>query len=183
MENFHIDESTICKSHEIIESGDSRYIKDLRVNIGNTLVSEHIDEKEVALIGLAVSVNDKNDALINFFEKRALTLGATKAEMAEAAACASLLAANNVFYRFRHFADKEVYQKLPARIKMNVMMKPVLGKELFELISLAVSAVNGCEMCVKSHEQSVKDLGATEERIFDAVRLTAIVVSLGKVIY
>jgi alkyl hydroperoxide reductase subunit D len=63
------------------------------------------------------------------------------------------------------------------------MMNPTLGKEFFELVSLAVSAVNGCEMCVKSHEQSVLQQGGTESRIWDAIRISSIVTSLGKVVY
>ena len=98
-------------------------------------------------------------------------------------ACASLLSANNVLYRFRHFVNKEKYNEIPARIKMNIMARPVSGKELFELISLAVSAVNGCEMCVKSHEQSLIELGTREERVFEAVRLAAVITSASKVIY
>jgi alkyl hydroperoxide reductase subunit D len=66
---------------------------------------------------------------------------------------------------------------------MNIMARPVTGKEFFELISLAVSAVNGCEMCVKAHEASLIELGAREERIFEAVRLAAVITSLSKVIY
>ena len=183
LENLSLDDKNISKALETIETSESRYTKDLRINLANTLISEHLNEKETALIGLSIAVNDKNDILSGFFEAHALAKGATREETAEAAACASLLAANNVFYRFRHFAEKEVYEKLPARIKMNIMMKPVLGKEFFELISLAVSAVNGCEMCVKSHEKSVIDLGTSEERVFDAIRLAAVVVSLGKVVY
>jgi len=183
LENLSLDDKNISKALETIETSESRYTKDLRINLANTLISEHLNEKETALIGLSIAVNDKNDILSGFFEAHALAKGATHEETAEAAACASLLAANNVFYRFRHFSEKEVYEKLPARIKMNIMMKPVLGKELFELISLAVSAVNGCEMCVKSHEKSVIDLGTSEERVFDAIRLAAVVVSLGKVVY
>ena len=60
------------------------------------------------------------------------------------------------------------------------MMSPVLGKEFFELISLAVSAVNGCEMCVKSHEISVIEAGSTEARVWDAIRLASVITSLGK---
>jgi alkyl hydroperoxide reductase subunit D len=61
---------------------------------------------------------------------------------------------------------------------MNVMMNPVLGKEFFELMSLVISAVNGCERCVTSHENSVKQHGATEQRIYDAIRLAAVIKSL-----
>ena len=79
--------------------------------------------------------------------------------------------------------NKEKYNEIPARIKMNIMARPVTGKEFFELISLAVSAVNGCEMCVKSHEVSLIELGAKEERIFESVRLASVITSLGKIVY
>jgi alkyl hydroperoxide reductase subunit D len=45
-----------------------------------------------------------------------------------------------------------------------------------------VSAVNGCEQCVKSHEASLIALGTPEERIWDAIRLAGVVVSLDRVV-
>ena len=33
----------------------------------------------------------------------------------------------------------------------------------------------GCEMCVNSHEESVRQHGGSEQRIFEAVRLAAII--------
>jgi lipoyl-dependent peroxiredoxin subunit D len=168
---------------ELLRTADSRYIKDLKVNLKNVLNTDHLNEKEAALIGLAIAVNQNNDILANYFTNLSKEKEASEAEVADACACASLLASNNVFYRFRHFAKKEKYEQLPARIKMNIMMKPVLGKEFFELVSLAISAVNGCEQCVASHEHSLIELGSSEERVFDAVRLSSVVVSLSKVIY
>ncbi|MDO7744444.1 MAG: hypothetical protein MUP99_11740 [Pedobacter sp.] len=38
-------------------------------------------------------------------------------------------------------------------------------------------------MCVNAHEKSILGLGATEERVFDAVRIASIVTSAGKIIY
>ena len=168
---------------EALVGGESRWIKDLRVNLKNVLKSDHLSNKETALLGLAVAVNQKNDVLQAFFTDLARNHEATDAEIGDATACASLLAANNVFYRFRHFVEKESYSRMPARIKMTLMAKPKLEKEFFELVSLAVSAVNGCEMCVSSHEQSVLKLGSKEERVFDAVRLVSIVTSLDKIVY
>jgi lipoyl-dependent peroxiredoxin subunit D len=103
--------------------------------------------------------------------------------LAEAVSCASLLASNNIFYRFRHFTQKEKYTQIPARIRMQIMMKPVTSKEFFELMSLAISAVNGCEMCVNAHEDSLIKMNTKEERIFDAVRIASLVTATGKIIY
>lgn len=167
----------------LLEQGNSRYSRDLKLNFNSTLTSNYLTEKECALIGLSVAVNNNNGVLTNFFEKQALAKEATTEEIAEAAACASLLALNNVFYRFRHFTGKEKYTQIPARVRMQIMSSPVTGKEFFELMSIAVSAVNGCEMCVNAHEESILKLGATEERVFDAVRIASIVTSSGKVLY
>ncbi|WP_031528578.1 carboxymuconolactone decarboxylase family protein [Dyadobacter crusticola] len=153
---------------------DHRYLKDLKVNVSNVLKSNTLNRKEALLIALSVAVNEKNTALISAIEELLKTEGAEEKEIAEVTACVSLMNANNVFYRFRHFMHKEFYDNAPAGIKMSIMVNPVLGKEFFELLSLVVSALNGCEMCVTSHEQSVLNHGGSQARIFDAVRVGAI---------
>ena len=167
---------------ETLSQSSTKYLRDLKVNVKTALASEALGEKDALLVAYATAVNAKNHTLQHAFKAKAFAANATHDEIAESAAVASLLSANNVLYRFRHFSDNKKYAELPARIRMNIMMSPVLGKERFELISLAVSAVNGCEVCVNSHEHSVRELGTNEERIFDAIRLAAIVASLDRVV-
>jgi len=183
LESIQLDGDYRTTSLEILEKGESRYVRDLKVNFSSTLTSEYLSAKEIGLIGVSVAVNANNKPLTDFYTLFAEQNEATAAEIAEAAACASLLASNNVFYRFRHFTQKEKYTQIPARIRMQIMMKPITGKEFFELMSLAISAVNGCEMCVNSHEDSLIKLGAKEERIFDAVRIASLITATSKVIY
>jgi len=168
---------------DILEEGKSRYVTDLKLNFKTSFESEFLSKKEIALLGVALAINSTHAILREFFTNQAKEEGAKAEEIAEAAGCASLLSANNVFYRFRHFVNKEKYNEIPARIKMNIMGRPVNGKEFFELMSLAVSAVNGCEMCVKAHEASLIELGSKEERVFEAVRLASVIVSLTKIVY
>jgi len=179
-----LDQGHEIESLETLVGGDSRYVRDLRVNLKGVLTSDHLEPKEAFLLALAIAVNEKNDLLKNTFSEKAKESGAGEDEIAETYACASLLATNNVFYRFKHFVQSSHgnYQALPARIKMNIMARPVLGKELFELMSLAISAVNGCEACVNAHEASVRQLGASEARIFDAVRLASVVRGLSLIV-
>jgi lipoyl-dependent peroxiredoxin subunit D len=183
LEFLQLEKDFRTDSLDLLEEGKSRYLADLKINFKNSFESEFLSKKEIALLGVALSVNAGNQVLRGFFKNKAQLEGASAEEIAEAVACSSLLSANNVFYRFRHFLNKEKYMEIPARIKMNIMARPVNGKEFFELASLAVSAVNGCEMCVKSHEASLIELGAKEERIFEAVRLASVITSLSKVIY
>lgn len=167
---------------DLLATQDHKYLRDLKMNLKSVLSSEHLTQKEATLLAYAVAVNERSEALMHYFSGKAQSFGANQDELAEMAAVASMLSVNNVLYRFRHFVSNEKYSTLPARLRMGVMMNPVTGKEFFELASLAVSAVNGCEMCVGSHEQSVRELGTAEERVFDAIRLTSVIVGLSKII-
>jgi alkyl hydroperoxide reductase subunit D len=158
---------------------EARYIKDLKINTGNVLNNnQHLNRKEALLLALAVAVNEKFDLLKESFTKLAKEEGATDAEISEIIAATSLMNTNNVFYRFRHFMQKEYYTNQPAGIKMSIMMNPVMGKAFFELVSLVISSINGCEMCVTSHEQSVLQHGSDEARVFEAVKLGAVIKGL-----
>ena len=56
---------------------------------------------------------------------------------------------------------------------MNRLARPSTNKTDFELFSLVASAINGCEMCVQSHEKVVVDGGLSEEQVHDAVRIAS----------
>ena len=93
----------------------------------------------------------------------------------DALAAASVMAMNNVYYRFKHMIAKESYGQKPARLRMQRIAKPATNKPDFELFCLAVSAINGCEMCIRSHEDAVIKSGMTEDHVVDAVRIAAVV--------
>lgn len=61
-----------------------------------------------------------------------------------------------------------------ANLRMHRVGKPLADKLGFELMSLAVSAIGGCEMCVKSHEAVVTEGGLTRDQVHDAVRIAAV---------
>lgn len=159
----------------LVEMGniEARYLKDLKINVGNALKYESLSEKESALLALSVAINEKTRTLENALIEKAKLAGASQEEILETQACVSLLNVNNVFYRFRHFTKKEYYQTTPAGIKMTVMGNPTMGKEFFELMSLGISSLNGCELCLNAHEESLIKMGTSQQRIYDAVRLYA----------
>jgi alkyl hydroperoxide reductase subunit D len=159
--------------------GESKYIKDLKINVSNVLNNtQYLNKKEALLLAYAVAVNEKFDLLKESFRVQAQEAGANEAELAEIVSCTSLMNANNIFYRFRHYVKKDFYTNTPAGIKMGIMMNPILGKEFFELVSLVISSINGCEMCITSHEQSILQHGGSESRILEGVKLGAIIRSL-----
>lgn len=168
---------------EKLAAAENRFLKDLKLNVAAVLKSTNLNKKEAYLLSLSVAVNTKSEVLIEAFETLARKEEATDAEIAEIHACTSLMNTNNIFYRFRHYLPaNQYYNNTPAGLRMSIMMNPVLGKEFFELTSLVVSALNGCELCVTSHEASVKQHGATEARIYDAIRLGSVIKSLAVII-
>lgn len=93
----------------------------------------------------------------------------------DALAAATLMAMNNVYYRFRHMVGKESYSQMPARLRMQRIVKPASNRLDFELFCLAVSAINACEMCIRSHEEAVIKGGLSEDQVHDAIRIAATV--------
>ena len=178
-----INETYTSPGLERLAATDSKYLRDLKLNVAAVLKSKNLAAKEAALLALSGAVNQRNIALIGAFEKMAAKEGATAEEISETHACTSLLSLNNVFYRFRHYMKgNEYYNNTPAGVRMSIMMAPAMGKEFFELMSLAVSALNGCEQCVTSHEHSLKALGTSEARIYDAIRLVSVIRSLSVIV-
>ena len=82
---------------------------------------------------------------------------------------------NNVYYRFLHLVEDEEYKQMPARLRMNVIGNPGIDKFDFELLSLAVSAINGCGTCVVAHERQLRQHGMSREAVQSAVRIAATV--------
>ena len=52
----------------------------------------------------------------------------------------------------------------------------------FELWSLAVSAINGCGMCLDSHEKVVRKGGLSADQVQTALRIAAAVNAAGAVL-
>jgi alkyl hydroperoxide reductase subunit D len=65
---------------------------------------------------------------------------------------------------------------------MNVLANPGVEKADFELWSTAVSAVNGCGMCLDAHEAELKRHGVTAPQIQAALRIAAVVNAVSRVL-
>lgn len=150
------------------------YAKDLKLNLSSLAREDVLSAQQKAGTFIASALASRNaEVIAEVVDEFAPQLSAEALEAAKAAA--AIMGMNNVYYRFLHLAGNEDYKTLPAKLRMNVIAKPGVDKVDFELWSLAVSAINGCGMCIESHEQVVRQGGLSTEKVQAAVRIAATV--------
>jgi alkyl hydroperoxide reductase subunit D len=156
------------------------YAKDLRLNLSSILNDQLLgDQRKYGLL-LACAHGSGYRPLVAAAE--AEIQGKLSPEAANAArGAAAVMAMNNVYYRFVHLASNPEYGKMPAKLRMNIIGSHGIEKDDFELFSLAVSAMNGCGMCIDSHERVLQQHGVNAETVQAAARIGAIVKALATV--
>jgi alkyl hydroperoxide reductase subunit D len=163
-------------SLEVVRSELADAHKDTRLNLQAVLEGGSLTPEQRWGIAVASAYAVRNErlkeAMLNE-AKKALTNPEPVIEDARAAA--SLMAMNNVYYRFRHMIGKESYSTKRAGLRMNRLAQVLTNKVDFELVCLAVSAINGCEMCMQAHEKVVLEGGLSEDQVHDAVRVAAVI--------
>jgi len=152
------------------------YARDLRINIGNVLDPERAEGMTVEQVygtALATAIASRNQALLADVDQE-VTSRLSEEWLNAAKAAAAIMGMNNIYYRFVHLASNKDYGSMPAGLRMSVIGRPGIDKADFELMSLAVSAVNGCGLCIDSHEKVLKQAGVSNEIIQHAVRIASV---------
>jgi alkyl hydroperoxide reductase subunit D len=120
--------------------------------------------------------------VVKAVEAAAVAGGLSEEARTAAKAAAAIMGMNNVYYRSLHLLSNPEYRTLPARLRMNVLANPGVEKVDFELWSTAVSAVNGCGMCLDSHEAELKKHGVQAQQVQAALRIAAVVNAVSRVV-
>jgi lipoyl-dependent peroxiredoxin subunit D len=153
------------------------FAQDIKINLGNVLNSEDspLDQLVRYRIGLASAYATRNVSIAQAIEQSGRALGLIDADIHAAKLAATLMAMNNVYYRFLHLAHEPELQKLPARLRMQGLVTPGISKLDFELMSLAVSAINGCGMCIEAHNREVLKHDVGVSGLQEVARIAAVV--------
>jgi alkyl hydroperoxide reductase subunit D len=163
-------------SIETLKQAIPDFAKDVRLNLSTMAGDESLSDQQkyglLAACGIASRNPRVRDALV---AEAAAKL--TPAALSAAKSAAAIMGMNNVYYRFVHLAANKDYQTMPAKLRMNVISNPGVDKIDFELWSLAVSAMNGCGLCIDAHEETLRKGGVTSETIQTAVRYASIIAS------
>jgi alkyl hydroperoxide reductase subunit D len=148
------------------------YAKDLRINLGNVLQQAELTPQQTWMTAVACALVCRNETL-----SAAVVEGAaphlSPESLNAARAAFAMMQMNNVFYRFRHMIGREEYNQIPARLRMQAIRGHGGDPVDFELACLAVSSINACEACLRSHEAVVREKGLREDAVMASVRIAA----------
>lgn len=160
-----------------IKNALGAYAKDIKLNLSSVLreaPESGLSMKQIAGIALSSAYATKDQDIIaglagefsDHFEGQ---------EMEAVKAATTIMAMNNIYYRFVHLTSGEDFARMPAGLRMNVIGNPGIEKVDFELYSLAVSAINGCGMCIDAHVAQLEKAGVSKSGIQHTIKIAAVV--------
>lgn len=157
------------------------YAKDIKLNLSAVLKTNPesvLQENQIYAIALSCAYATKNQDLVQFvLDKAKEKTGENLAEneITAAKSAASIMAMNNIYYRFAHLVSDKEYLQMPAGIRMNVIANSGVSNIDFEAYCLAVSAINGCGLCIDSHVKALAKSGLDKRTIAHIIRVAAVI--------
>lgn len=159
---------------ETIRDAIPDFAKDIRLNLGSILGEDgapDLNRDQQLGVALASAYSVDNAALVAALEAEVSDDAIKNA----AKSAASIMAMNNIYYRFVHLVEDAEIKAMPAKLRMNVIGNPGIAKVDFELMSLAVSVINGCGMCMEAHTHELVKHGVSKLAVQSAVRIASVV--------
>ncbi|MBN8521948.1 MAG: carboxymuconolactone decarboxylase family protein [Alphaproteobacteria bacterium] len=161
-------------SLESIQNALPDYAKDIKLNLSGFMNETDMTEQQTWGTLFACALATGNEFVIREIESEAKARLSTEAFQG-AKAAASIMAMNNVYYKFVGMIANEEYKTMPAKLRMNILASHGTDKIDFELWALAVSAMNGCKFCVDAHDKKLRDHGVSAVIVQTAVRMAAVI--------
>lgn len=164
---------------QLKEQSIPEYAKDTRLNLDAVIKRSTLPIEEAESCALAAAFASGNTKLWTWLH----SVITDRKEADAALTAGSLMAQNNVWYPYVEMADDEQLKGLPAQLRMNAIANHGgTTKARFEAYSLAASIVGKCNFCVKAHYETLKKEGYTIEQLRDIGRISAVMVSVSKVL-
>ncbi len=158
---------------------ESTIRKDLKLNLKKLLHESSLSEEESYSALLALATAAQHTPLTEIASARLQQLGLSEDHVQEVRESAAIMGMLNVYYRFKHMLEsgreelEEEYRR--AGLRMMSLARPAVGKARFEMLAFAVSVFNGCQDCINSHENVLRQEGLGLDKIHDLARLAAVV--------
>ena len=161
-------------------------VRDAALNLSRSLDGDSalLARGDRPIIGYGVVVaktGSPQKGLAQWLADAAKQAGKTDDELEAAQAVALACATYNGYYKFRSLVDQSKdFDGFGTALRASPFVRSALSKTLVELVSLAVSVMNGCGQCVNGHVQTIRQAGLSNPNaaIDEAVRISAVVAAL-----
>ena len=158
------------------------YAKDLSLNLSSLAAETLLSDQQKWGTFVASAYALGSGPVIKAVNAAAKDAGLSEEAHTAAKAAAAIMGMNNVYYRSLHLMENQEYRTLPARLRMTVIGNPGVDKTDFELWCTAVSAINGCGMCLDAHEEELKKRGVPNTAIQATLRIGAVINGVSRVV-
>ncbi len=167
-------------SIENLKSGLPEFAKDLKLNLSSLARSTELNEQQLWGTFLATAAATRSATVLSEIADEAREHLSDEAFNA-ALGAASIMGMNNVAYRAKEFLGDD-YTQVRMGLRMNIIANPGVEKADFELWSMAVSTINGCENCTAAHDAVIRKEGLTKEQAWEAVKIAATVAGVAQAV-
>lgn len=133
-----------------------------------------LDEKTREALALATSSAMNCSSCVRAHFKQSVAKGWTEEEAAEILAVTATCTMYNLAYKFPDLAGDSAFESMSPQLRAHTFQKVSLEQKLVELINIVVSNINSCPTCTTGHVKKAKDLGLSNEEIYDAIRISAV---------
>lgn len=168
---------------ESLKAAIPDYAKDVKINLGSLLSQENqvLTTKQVFGAALTSAYVTKEKTLIKILENEVQNI-LSEVEVKAVKTAASLMAMNNIYYRFLHISADKEYSQMPAGLRMQGIVNHGIDKIDFEIFALAASIINGCGMCIDAHANQLTKHGVTKSQVQMVAKIAAVVNSAAQVL-
>ncbi len=168
---------------ESLKAAIPDYAKDVKINLGSLLSQENqvLTAKQVFGAALTSAYVTKEKTLIKILENEVQNI-LSEVEVKAVKTAASLMAMNNIYYRFLHISADKEYSQMPAGLRMQGIVNHGIDKIDFEIFALAASIINGCGMCIDAHANQLTKHGVTKSQVQMVAKIAAVVNSAAQVL-
>lgn len=171
------------KNLEELKSAIPDFAKDVKINLGSLLTQENqlLTAKQVFGVALTSAYVTKEKTLIRIIENEANQI-LSEVEIKAAKSAATLMAMNNIYYRFLHISHDKEYAQMPVGLRMQGIVNHGIDKNDFEIFSLAASIINGCGMCIDAHAGQLVKHGLNKTQIQMVAKIAAVINSVAQLL-
>lgn len=154
------------------------FIHDFFMNFRKfVLTAGKLDEKQKLLIACAVAGQAGSTKWMEYLQTFAAARHVTTTEVTEALAVGATNSMYNVLFKFRDISGTDVFDGMGVGLRAHTFQGTSLDDTTVELINLCLSDINGCKPCTAAHVQKARQIGLSDEAIYEAIQCAATMIA------